>query len=203
MSSRRPRNRSRSKSPRRKSRSPNRGRVSRRVKFSFPDEIKNLDEQIKYMNNLNREIIDSLVFYAGRGYAVLNYAMRNPAEIAKLPETYLTHIRNIDWAFAHAPPLKSELIVYRGIREPNQIENTSWSSTSLTIKYVHSYAGEGCCILKITVPAGNKVLPMFVLSDYTEEEILLDRGAKFTTVGKEIIDYDGKKMVIYDLLYSK
>jgi hypothetical protein len=112
--------------------------------------------------------------------------------------------------FDRAPPLTNELVVYRGLKTYEELFDpklTNFTSTSRNIdiaKYFHfrsdlpqheTYSFDadkqpGCCLLRILLPRGSKVLvPMLPGTRYGEqEEILLQPGGELILTSQETVD---------------
>lgn len=156
--------------------------------------------QIAYTSNLPRTLKESLQWYTGPAYIAFNKALRE--DTVTNPE-HKKYMRNIDLAFAGAPPLPESMIVYRGLRLSGRIAidesdflevDNAYVSTTKDIKQTESFRGQRCCILQITISAGTKVLFLRKISMHEDEdEILLDRGGKFIITGTGI--REGTKII--------
>jgi hypothetical protein len=134
-----------------------------------------MQKQIEYVKTLDKDIKDSLRWYTGDEYKSFNECLRYGL---KMTHVQKTHLANIDFAFENAPPLDSQIIVYKGIIGKNIFSDKAFISTSKyyenTLKFAETY--NNCCVMKITVTEGSRILPVQSLTQYKdEEEILLDR----------------------------
>jgi hypothetical protein len=90
-------------------------------------------------------------------------------------------ILDVDTIFEKMPALPSALAVYRGTREdnlPRMRADPSYVSTSLATEVADRFTDDAtkCCMARITVPPGDKAVPLLVVSRYWQEfEILLPR----------------------------
>jgi hypothetical protein len=62
---------------------------------------------------------------------------------------------------AGLPPLEKDIILYRGINDPTYINQNSYISTSLTLNGALNFKYNNCCILKIYIPSGTKIIPLY------------------------------------------
>jgi hypothetical protein len=142
------------------------------------ESIENLKDQLKFINELpNADII-----------LLKKYTLEGPESLTQNMNRRLINI------FERVPPLKKDIVVYRGldignIKNLNNIFNQVLStSLNISIAYFFSndlihkigwvfrklFGATTCCILEITINAGNKVLPLYSISIHeNEEEILL------------------------------
>lgn len=95
--------------------------------------------------------------------------------------------RHLDAAFAHVPPLKHTLVVYRGIKYNKSVHyshepvyNKQYLSTTTDQDVAESFLDDfACCVLHITLPQGTHVLPLMRVSHYPNEfEVLLPRNGE-------------------------
>lgn len=110
-------------------------------------------------------------------------------------------ITDIDIIFKACPPLKYPILVYRTIDQHFAFDYKSegYVSTSTTITTAGTTGN--CCLLRITVPAGIKVLPLKKIStNPSENEILLPRDSslQFSCESKEVIEDD--EYIVIDMV---
>ena len=68
-------------------------------------------------------------------------------------------------------------------------KDLAYVSTTTNYESTETFRGSKCCVLQITVSAGSKVLPVYLLSENeSEDEILLDKGGNFIVTGSTIKD---------------
>ncbi len=120
----------------------------------------------------------TLDWYASQHYAGLNDALRRGAVPAPLQQ----HVSELDRAFRESEPLKEPLVVYRGVQDlgrdqermvhpGGRIFDRAYVSTSATTATPHSIGDRGT-VMKITIPAGHRVLR----PNPAEDEVLLPRS---------------------------
>ena len=145
-----------------------------------------LKSQISYVKNLPQYLKDTITWYTmPHSYAQFNKYIR---EGKKLPVDYEYHKNNFDQIFKYVPPLKKSLNVYRGVKDRGHIlNNQTYLSTTLVKTQTKNFSKNNCCIVNITLPAGSKIIPIFILSDIPNEaEILLDKDSTIVTTGKYV-----------------
>lgn len=142
-------------------------------------------------SSLNRSQLAAIKRYRGQGYM---YDIKGSRKI-------------IDDIINKAPPTKTETIVYRGIGQKPKMDkngfhiNDSLVSTSLSLAMAKQYAGNNRHIIKVTIPAGSRVLNM---TEYGEDEILLKAQSRFKyklepkivdgyTEWEAVLTFDGSK----------
>lgn len=78
--------------------------------------------------------------------------------------------------FSKLPELPRSLRLYRGVSRPPSTGNeAAFVSTSLEKRVARRFTSHKtrCCLLIVNVPEGSPVLPLFMLSRYSELEFLL------------------------------
>lgn len=156
-----------------------------------------LKTQSKFVKNLDKNIINSLLQYTGTESYDINRALRHSLQLSD-KQQYI--INNIDNAFSQIPAIISPITVYRGINSDKFIpEILAYVSTSIDKDIaIRVGAGKECCLLEILVVPGSKVLPLKGISLFkNEKEILLPRTGKFEINNKYIIN----STVVYNLTY--
>lgn len=116
-------------------------------------------------------------------------------------EEVINILNGLDMAMSKIPPLEKSITTYRGVYVGNSkvINDPAFISTTLDKNYANEivqqeyddlYRNSGntkCCVLEIHVPAGSKVLPLFMFSEFPfQKEILLDRNGNFIKTGEYI-----------------
>lgn len=151
---------------------------------------------IKYVNNLPMESKKHLIHYTKNGYKKLNKKIRNERP---LNDDDINMLKSIDSSFTYAPEFEDTITVYRGIKGEYKPSLISYISTTTDMDTALSFSGTHCCILKITIPAGSKILPIYDISDFKQEfEILIDRTGEYIITSIEE-PYDMPK--IYNIVY--
>jgi hypothetical protein len=141
-------------------------------------------EQRGYVLSLSQNIKQSLSWYTSEEYEEFN---RNIRMGKSLSEDQRLNIENIDLAFNSVPPLKHPIIVYKGTKTDTIYSDKSFVSTTLVYHQTRQFRGIECCVLKITVSPGSKVLPVRDLSvNSAEEEVILNRDGIMMVTGSEI-----------------
>lgn len=125
-------------------------------------------------------------------------------------------LRLFDIAFNTVDPIEEDMIVFRGIKPPEDDDgfpgfyghDKAYVSTSASIQVPKFFMGETCCFQIIIVPKGTKVLFLpNELGKFIEEEILLNRGARFELLEEGTMqsdeDDDILKVVLLKYIPSK
>ena len=147
-----------------------------------------MQEIYNYIETLPENIIQSLVWYTGDGYLFFNESLRK-----KMIPKEKNHFDNIQKAFLNCPTLKNSIIVYKGVKITDEKDmykkDLAYVSTGTNYESTETFRGSKCCVLQITVSAGSKVLPVYLLSENeSEDEILLDKGGNFIVKGSTMKD---------------
>lgn len=140
-----------------------------------------LKEQFDYIDNLPEELKYIIQEYTGSEYKDLNERLRNGKKLKTKQEDM---VNKLDLMFKLVPPITKTIEVYRGINSHEIINSlSSYVSTTRDKNIAYSFSGKNCCLLKITIPVGSKILPIENISEYKKEkEILLDRFGKIVTI---------------------
>jgi hypothetical protein len=154
-----------------------------------------LAKQYAYVSNLNHNIIESIRDYTGNSYRDMNLRLRNKEFLGE----YHDIVDNLDRAFQGVPSTDQPILVYRGIDTEKFIADIqAYLSTSYDIDEVYSYTGKNCCLLRIVISSGSKILPLEDISETPlEKEILLPRSGEFKITNLHYED----TLAIYDLIY--
>lgn len=163
-----------------------------------------MKKQVDYVDNLDKRTKNVLSWYTtDNGYKLMNHILRIGKE-EFLNDDFKSKLNIIDKAFLYAPKLTKPVTVYRGLdlKSPDSIEfsTNSFISTTSDIESTYSFtsSANNCCILKINVTSGSKVLPLKSLSTVRhEDEILLDRFGIIHATNK----YDKNKFTFIDCVY--
>jgi hypothetical protein len=155
-----------------------------------------METLIKYVNDLSVESKKYLIYYTKDGYKKLNKKIRNNRP---LNDDDIQMLKSIDLSFTYAPEFEESITVYRGVRGEYKPSLISYISTTIDIDTALSFSGTQCCLLKITIPSGSKILPIYDISDFKQEfEILIDRTGEYIITSIEE-PYDMPK--IYNIVY--
>jgi hypothetical protein len=150
-------------------------------------------DQIVFLDNMPAEYKEILYRYTFHGYLLMNSINQNENRDKLI----------LDEIFLKIPPVKEDFIVYRGTKKEPYFDNRIYTSTSLSIKIAKDpdFTEKDCCLLKITVKAGTKVIPLLHFTEFPEElEVLLDRKGYLVQFEKSYIDPEvGKKT--FEMIY--
>lgn len=106
-------------------------------------------------------------------------------------QKYDTIIRNIDAIFRMVDPIKSQLLLYRGIdNEGHAHTDNAFISATYSLDASRNFSDPDCCICVINVSAGSKLLFLEnIAQNSNEREVLIDRGGTFavTAVNRQTI----------------
>lgn len=139
--------------------------------------------QIKYVNSLSSETKNAIQYYTDDGYDKINNYLRHGGE--KYIQQVYNSVKLIDQAFKNAPPLTQDVVTFRGIKSSYEIEGEfvekAYTSSTVDLSIALEFNGNSkCCIFKIHVSKGTRVLPLVDCSENASElEVLLPRGSKF------------------------
>jgi len=141
-------------------------------------------------------MINSLKYYQGLGYGIINSLIRDADFKESLLTTHkndeiIQHINNIDSQLKYN---HYENLYFRGISGsfiPQSIQssssiiiNTAFTSTTSNEHTAQSFVdGEGCCILVFKIPSSLKTY-QYSYSGYSEDEVLIERNTQFKIVSK-------------------
>lgn len=88
-----------------------------------------------------------------------------------------TFVSDMDTIFEKAPPLPKQMTVYRGVRDMKET-SVGYVSTTLDKSVAQDFINKetGCCVIRVKLEKGARVLPMWTLTRYSGEyEVLLPR----------------------------
>lgn len=137
----------------------------------------NLKDQFNYVKHLDPMYRKALNHYTGHGFRV-NQDVRQANIVGRHNKVFYNNLTD---ALKRAPPLKEDLIVYRGInykKPPSNSTLDDFAFTSATYNPMVALSFMNlCCLFRITVKAGTTILPLVDISNYPHEcEILLPPG---------------------------
>lgn len=157
-----------------------------------------ISEQQKYIDDLvdidNPQLLSLITYTTAVGYSVnksLRYGRNDYKDI----------VSNIDTIFNACPPLKHPILVYRTIDKKFDFSYKSEGYLSTSTSITTAGTTGNCCLLRITVPAGIKVLPLKKISSHpSENEILLPRNTalQFSCESKEVVEND--EYIVIDMV---
>lgn len=126
---------------------------------------------------LNNRLLNNLPLYNYIDVDMNNYWDTEEDE----EETYEFIKRGLDMIFKQIPKLENDIIVYRNIHLKDKLKHGAYISTTIS-KYIAEnidttgLSDENEVILKIRIPKGHSVIPMYVFSKYLfENEVLLNK----------------------------
>lgn len=134
-----------------------------------------IQEQIKFIEGVDEITKDILVQYTISSGFINAPLWKNK----KILPSVIKQIKKLDNAFDNVPPLEEPIVVWRGVNTKNATEGShrNFLSTSLSRSISEKFTDKPCCLMKISLPAGTKVLPVFNLSRHENEcELILPRG---------------------------
>lgn len=136
-----------------------------------------LQPQYQYVAKLDPATKEVIREYTGTEFEDLNYRLRTKKS---LEPDQRTMVKLLDRAFLAAPVLTDTIVVYRGINRDLVSEVLAYISTSGKLNQAIEFTNRNtCCLLRITVTPGTKVLPIKYISESKyENEILLPRFGK-------------------------
>jgi len=148
-------------------------------------------EQYTYINNLEDKIKESIIEYTTNQYIKINAYLDN--NCLPFNKRLSEIINDIDFAFKNVPPLKDDIILFRGLNLPNiqdKKRNTNiklagykgsykgFISTSLLIHNTKMFQNKTGCVLKINVRKKSRCLFIEFISNIpNEQEVLLERNS--------------------------
>ena len=153
------------------------------------------------MDNLTKEEIESIQWYKGEGYDIINKSLRrlSGSVDTKLLEKLIeeveiedfNHIKNIDNVLKRSPYYKGKL--YRGLNDVKYNEtfiNYSYCSSTYDIRVAEEFSGNDCCLLSFNLTKNDKIhyidmnqfYKKYFNKEDDEKEILLDRDLIFQNI---------------------
>jgi len=151
--------------------------------YQIKQYLYELDNKYKYLSRLELE-----------DYIINNYNKFNWTKILKY---YMTDINNI---FKICPKIKNNLVLYRGSTDSHFLDNSknglfnskTLTSVSLSSYVAITYSSKNCCVMRIRLKKGSKIIYIQPLSIYDGDlEALLQFNTLFN------IDYPRHKIKYY------
>lgn len=143
---------------------------------------------------LSEDMIESISWYTGGNFDKLNENLRKGIP---LTNTQKYHLQNIDNAFSLQSVLINSIVVFKGKTTSSVYSDKAPISTSTSYEAAKGFAKGECCVLKITVSAGSKVINIKGFSRYEDEsEILLERDGNLEVTGEYFNEDDGMKIML-------
>jgi len=153
-----------------------------------------MEKQIEHIDNLNEEIKSSLISYTdGYGY-----------DINKMLRMGIINniIKNIDEAFIGVPITDNPILLYRTIDNNFNLTYRSEGYISTSTTLTTAGTDGNCCILKITVPSGSRILPLKIISvNPNEDEVLLNRNSSLQFISEYQETIKGDIYNIINMVY--
>lgn len=140
-----------------------------------------MEELQAYYDGLTKFEKNFLATYSSGGvYEAFNRAMREGQQLTKKESELKYAFLSI---FAHAPPLKEDITVYRGVKMDEKAfkkamfkVQTSFTSTSISKEVATKpHFKSNCCLMTLTIPKGSRVLYYHQAPHY-EHEVILPPG---------------------------
>ena len=93
----------------------------------------------------------------------------------------------------NAPPLEYNLIVYRGLSQEFKTNShfnktEQFNSATLDLKIARDFIKDTCCMLQISILKGSNVLYLNSISNYPEQEVIINIGSTYLVKNKTLID---------------
>jgi hypothetical protein len=138
--------------------------------------------------------------------------------IQKTIDMFIVDMKNI---FKNAPPLTKEMTVYRGVKDDFYLKgakngiykNNGFISTAIDVNVAEMFRnGEdkirsdlGCCLKRITLVPGTRVVTLMPVSPFGEKEILLNDGSLYLIKKERVIKtlYNEPSNASRSLCYKK
>jgi len=153
-----------------------------------------LEEQLNFIDSMKKEYCLSLGWYTSEEYKEFNKKMRKEGKMIYNSDQ-LTHMNNITEIFEGIPSLKDPITVWRGMSADYKYNSNMFTSTSIDVGVARRFTYKNCCLYKITVSPGSKVIPVWPCSYMMDErEVLLDMGG-IMLVTSEYIGKSGIKVI--------
>jgi hypothetical protein len=139
----------------------------------------NITEQRNFMENIEKKDIKNVYSYTAFS-SQLNSKLRNLQELDEKEKGIIETFKNIE---TNIPKITTPILLYRGMGEILNLELCSrqFISTSISLAQAIKFLDKDGCLIKITIPTGCKVIPIFDdLSKHPHEmEVLLPMGGQF------------------------
>jgi hypothetical protein len=155
--------------------------------------------QIKYVNSLSSETKKAIQYYTDDGYDKINNYLRHGGE--KYIQQVYNSVKLIDQAFKNAPPLTQDVVTFRGIKSSYEIESEfiekAYTSSTVDLSIALEFNNNSkCCIFKIHVSKGTRVLPLVDCSENASElEVLLPRSSKFKIISTTFDETNNRNVI--------
>lgn len=160
--------------------------------FIAGEYIKLFVKQLKYMEKIPIEYINVLKEYTKDKYTSVNKFLRDDLQFFhyKPDDKVINYVDAIDEVFRKIPPLKQDVFLWRGVTRndgmPDNFVDKAYISTTLDKQLAQKFSGYKCCLYKIRVPKGTKVIPVSLTSHHSNNvEVLLPRDGQYTIVNKD------------------
>jgi hypothetical protein len=147
----------------------------------------------QYVRGLDADAKNALELYTGKFYVAMNNNIRKGIALKIKQQKIFDTINRV---FDESPVIGEPMILYRGVDldKPGELKiyNKGFISTSLNkqMALIFSNIKKGCCLVKILVSPGSKILSLVSLSEVPDEAELLLSAAKgefkVTSVGMDV-----------------
>jgi len=162
-------------------------------------------KQIDFLKNHIK--IQGISMYISKDhYKQLNKALCDGSTLTDNQKLIVDSMSSI---FSSIPTLYHPIILYRAINAENLNEHRlecQYISTSLDQhEPIAKYIGSTCCLLKIFIPQGSRIIPVAFLDGAVqhEYEVILPINGKYT-LNHEILEYiESKLLRVYYISYSR
>lgn len=179
--------------------------------FDFNEFIYNLDPQINFIKSLSPDILQSIKWYTQEGNAqtlnalLIKYNGTLKVENSEIDEKYILHLQNLEYIFKNIPSITIPLTVYRGVKDifaTDTYSTHTFVSTSVNNKIVNRFINyeNKCCILRITVNPGAKIIPIISELSYHPDELEILLNKEFVMVLNMVSTQND--ILYYDISYS-
>jgi hypothetical protein len=100
-------------------------------------------------------------------------------------------IKDLQRIIEKSPPIEHNMIVFRGLSQEFSLrtkQTTQFNSTTLDLNTALDFINYDCCLLQITILKGSHVLYINSVSNYPEQEVIINIGSKYFIKGESFID---------------
>lgn len=178
----------------------------------FQPQIKYLQSILKVIPDTNYTLFTSSDNVADFYYYIYNYTNNYYRKfISRYRQNLLSAVdMNIisvmNSIFDNIPPVDSTFYVYKGMKTDDFNKNVyakPFISTSLFMDSALEFTEEDCCIFRIRIPQGSKVIPLLKYSYFPEEYevLLLQNVSDILTEEYQYIPSRNDYMLVFTMEY--